>query len=92
MKYYCNLDYHRNGNIEFEHEHFEGEQMGWEVEYHENGKVKEKTLMSGATMVVYYQYDEEGNELDGGFIEPKRLYNECARLTGMDLIEDDDKE
>lgn len=88
---YVVMGYYENNNIHLEYEYFEGEMMGWEVEYHENGKVKEKTLMYGATTVVYYEYDEQGNELDGGFIEPKSLYNKCARLTGMELIEEDDE-
>lgn len=82
------LGYHDNGNIEIEYEYFEGEQMGWEVEYYENGKVKDKTLMYGATSIVYYEYDEAGNETEVGFVAPKALYNECARLIGMEEIDE----
>ena len=85
---YMVLGYYDNGNVEIEYEYFEGEQMGWEVEYYENGKVKDKTLMYGATSIVYYEYDEAGNETEVGFVASKSLYNKCARLIGMEEIDE----
>lgn len=85
------MGHYDNGFIEGEMEYHEGEQLGWEVYYYENGKIKEETLMYGATSIVFYEYDQEGNITDGGFIEPKFLYNECARLIGIEEIEEDDQ-
>ena len=81
--------YYDNGNIEAEREYHNGEHIGWEVEYHENGKVAYETLMYGATSIIYNEYDEYGEKVDGGFVATKSLYNECARAIGIDEIEED---
>ena len=47
--------------------------------------------MYGATSIVYYKYDEEGVETKVGFVASKALYNECAQLIGIDLIDETEK-
>ncbi|PTX63779.1 hypothetical protein C8N46_101385 [Kordia periserrulae] len=84
------LGYYNNGQIEGEWEYHDGEKLGWEIDYYENGNIKEKTLTYGATSIVFYEYDEQGNIIDHGFVAPKTIYNECARLIGMQEIEEDD--
>lgn len=83
------LDYHDNGNIWNEIEYHNGEQIGWEVEYHDNGKIKYESLMYGATSIVFWEYDETGNKVNGGFVAPKSLYNECARIIGISEVTDE---
>lgn len=85
------LEYHSNGNISYELEYHEGQQLGWEVTYHENGKIERETLMYGATSIVFYEYDVNSKKLSGGFVAPKSLYNECARIIGIDEIDEDEK-
>lgn len=63
---YLVMDYHTNGNIMFEEEYKEGEHLGWDNEYHENGQLKDSTLMVGATVLTFYEFDENGIEQEGG--------------------------
>ena len=80
------IDRHVNGNVAFEQEYVNGQTMGWEVEYYENGKIKLESLEYGATSVVFYEYSETGALLEGGFVAPKEYYNKVADQTGMDKI------
>jgi hypothetical protein len=80
-------DYYEDGTIWSEQEYAEGQVMGWEVNYYDNGKVADKSLMLGLTSVCTAKYDYEGNIEDAYWITSKKLYNMCAELTGMDLIE-----
>ncbi|MEP0263109.1 hypothetical protein [Dokdonia sp.] len=82
------IDYHDNGNIQSEQEYVDGQTMGWEVLYYENGKIEIETLMYGATSVVYREYTEEGELLEEGWVYPKEFYNSVARETGMEAIEE----
>jgi hypothetical protein len=80
-------EYHENGNIWYEEEYAQGQVMGWEVNYYDNEKVATKSLMLGLTTVCLADYDYEGNVEDAYWLATKKLYNMCAELTGMDLIE-----
>lgn len=82
------IDRHPNGNILIEQEHVDGQTMGWEVEYYENGKIKYESLEYGATSVVFRKFDEEGNLLEEGWVAPVEYYNAVAKETGMDSIEE----
>lgn len=86
---YVVMDYHENGNILLEQEYVDGQVCGWEVEYHENGVIKEETLMAGATSIVYREFSKDGTLLDEGWLESKAFYNEIADETGMDKIPED---
>lgn len=83
------FDRHKNGNIQSEAEHVNGEQVGWEVSYHENGKVSYQVLMYGATSIVFHEYDKAGNEVNGGFVSSAAIYNKCAQITGMELMDEE---
>ena len=84
------IDYHENGNILLEQEYVKGQVFGWEVIYHENGALKEETLMAGATSVVYREFSEDGTLLEEGWLESKAFYNKVAEETGMDKIPEDE--
>lgn len=68
-----------NNVIEHEVEYINGEPLGWEVEYFENGKIKEETLNYGENSVFSVEYDEEGNKIAGGLIASKEIYEECLK-------------
>jgi len=80
--------YHDNGYVASEQEYVEGQTMGWAVDYHENGKIEYESLEYGASSIVFYEYDEEGNKVNGGFVNTKALYNSVARLTGMPTVDE----
>jgi hypothetical protein len=52
-------DYYEDGTIWSEQEYAEGQVMGWEVNYYDNGKVADKSLMLGLTSVCTADYDYE---------------------------------
>ncbi|MGQ3677693.1 toxin-antitoxin system YwqK family antitoxin [Tenacibaculum discolor] len=82
------FSYHENGLIASEQEFVDGQTMGWAVDYHENGKIEYESLRYGASSVVFYEYDEQGKQTDGGFVNTKALYNSVARYTGMPTIDE----
>lgn len=84
------MDRYENGNILFEKEYVNGQITGWEVEYHENGIIKEETLMAGATVIMYREFSKDGALLDEEWLESKAFYNEIAEETGMDKIPEDE--
>jgi len=83
------FEYYSNGFVKFEQEYVDGQTMGWEVEYHPNGKIKLETLMYGATSVVFREFNEQGDlASDEGWVYPKEFYNSVARYTGMSTIDE----
>ncbi|MEP0263110.1 hypothetical protein [Dokdonia sp.] len=58
---YMVMDYHPNGFVMFEEEYKEGEHVGWDNLYYENGQLNSETLMVGATPIDCIKYDDEGN-------------------------------
>jgi antitoxin component YwqK of YwqJK toxin-antitoxin module len=82
------IEYHANGNIFAEKEYVNGQKMGWEVEYHENGKIQHEGLEYGATSVFFREFDTEGNKTTEAWIAPKQLYNMVALETGIPIIEE----
>lgn len=44
-------DYWENGNVMNECEHVDGQIMGWDVEYYENGDLKRESLMWGGPLL-----------------------------------------
>lgn len=58
---YLVMDYFSDGKIMYEEEFKEGDHMGWDNLYHENGQLKTSSLMLGATSLRWYEYDLEGN-------------------------------
>lgn len=81
-------EFHSNGNIAFEAEHVDGQTMGWDVEYYENGKIKHESLEYGATSVVFRKFNKEGVLTKEGWVAPVEYYNAVAKETGMDTIEE----
>ncbi len=82
------FSYHDNGFIASEQEYVDGQTMGWAVDYHDNGKIEYESLEYGASSVVFYEYDDQGNQTDGGFVNTKALYNSVARYTGMPQVDE----
>ena len=82
------FSYHSNGLVASEQEYVNGQTMGWAVDYHQNGRIEYESLEYGASSIVFYEYDEEGNQTDEGFINSKALYNSVARLNGMPTIDE----
>ncbi|WP_093670800.1 hypothetical protein [Tenacibaculum sp. MAR_2009_124] len=82
------FSYHDNGFVASEQEYVDGQTMGWAVDYHDNGKIEYESLEYGASSVVFYEYDTEGNQTDGGFVNTKALYNSVARHTGMPQVDE----
>lgn len=75
--------YYENGQIAGESEYVNGEDIGWEIEYYDNGLVEKESLDYGATNVYYAEYDREGNKVLSGFFAPELLEKVCA-ITGED--------
>jgi len=75
---YMVIDYHENGDVMYEEEYREGEHMGWDNVYYENGQIERETLMYGATGLEFYKYDEEGNLLIGGKQVPDDIYDKIV--------------
>ena len=78
---------HKNNFVKLEQEYVDGQTLGWEVEYYENGKIEYESLELGATSVLYREYDISGVLLDEGWVAPKYFYNLVAKETGMPVIE-----
>jgi hypothetical protein len=75
--------YYENGQVVGECEYVNGEQMGWDIQYYENGNVETESLDYGATNVYYAKYDIEGNKILSHFFAPEFLEKVCA-ITGED--------
>jgi len=77
---YTGVDYKYNG------EPFTGFSVGGYYD-NENGKIAYESLMYCATTVLFNEFSEVGDKTDGGFVAVKSLYNECARVIGIDEID-----
>lgn len=75
--------YYENGQVACETEYVNGEQMGWVIEYYDNGMVERESLDYGATTVYFNKFDKDGNKILGGFIAKHLLEKVCA-ITGED--------
>lgn len=75
--------YYENGQAAGETEYINGEQMGWVIEFYDNGFVERETLNYGATTVYFNEFDRDGNKTIGGFIAKHLLKKVCA-ITGED--------
>lgn len=73
--------YYENGQVACETEYVDGEQMGWVIEFYDNGMVERETLNYGATTVYFNEFDEDGNKTIGGFVAKHLLEKVCA-ITG----------
>jgi len=72
--------YYDNGNVENEIEYIDGEPLGWEIEYYENGKINIETLNYGENSVYSVEYDEEGVKISGGVISSQESYEKCLSV------------
>ncbi|WP_390450210.1 hypothetical protein [Chryseobacterium sp. Alg-005] len=59
--------YYENGQIAGETEYVNGEDIGWVIEFYENGNVRNESLEYGATDVYFAEYDKEGNKISSHF-------------------------
>jgi len=76
---YLVMDYHPNGNIMYEEEYKEGEHLGWDNFYYENGQLERETLMVGATTLYFLTYDEEGNATNEKWLQvPQEMYDKMV--------------
>ncbi len=80
------LDFHANGNIASEQEYVNGQIMGWDVRYYENGEIEYESLEYGATGVLYREFDVTGELIEEAWLESKKIYNKVAELTGIEKI------
>ena len=73
------MDYHPNGYIMYEEEFKEGEHLGWDNLYYENGQLERETLMVGATTLYFLTYDEEGNATNEKWLQvPQEMYDKMV--------------
>lgn len=75
--------YFENGQMSGETEDVEGEDMGWVIEYYDNGRVENESLQYGATNVYFAEYDKEGSKISIHFFAPELLEKVCI-ITGED--------
>ncbi|MEC3876492.1 hypothetical protein [Chryseobacterium salviniae] len=76
--------YHENGEIAGEFEYVDGERMGWDIQYYDNGFVERESLDYGATTVYFNKFDRDGNKILGGFVADKELLYKVCAITGED--------
>ncbi|MDR6158689.1 MULTISPECIES: toxin-antitoxin system YwqK family antitoxin [Chryseobacterium] len=76
--------YYENGQIAGESEYVNGEDIGWEIEFYDNGMVERESLNYGATTVYFNKFDRDGNKILGGFVADKELLYKVCAITGED--------
>ncbi|MGB0868731.1 MAG: hypothetical protein ACPGSD_03960 [Flavobacteriales bacterium] len=69
--------------IIWEQQYVNGEDIGWEISYHDNEMVDSESLSIGATNVYFVNNDEEGNCLGDHFFSPD-LLDELCEIIGED--------
>ncbi|MFK7099716.1 hypothetical protein V3468_03425 [Flavobacterium oreochromis] len=75
--------YYENGQIAAECEYVNGEQIGWDVRFFENGNVETESLSYGATSVYFANFNEDGTKIGSHFFAPEFLEEVC-KITGED--------
>ena len=73
--------YYPNGQVAGEIEYVDGEQMGWLLDYYENGMLEREALCYGQATVFFQTFDKEGNKTFGGFLDDHLLQKICD-ITG----------
>jgi hypothetical protein len=76
--------YYENGQIAGESEYVNGEDIGWEIEFYDNGLVERESLNYCATTVYFNKFDKAGNKILGGFVADKELLYKVCDITGED--------
>jgi hypothetical protein len=61
-----------------------GEDIGWEIEFYDNGLVERESLNYCATTVYFNKFDKAGNKILGGFVADKELLYKVCDITGED--------
>lgn len=75
--------YYENGQVSDECEYVNGEQMGWDIQFYENGNVETESLSYGATSVYFAKFNEDGTKIGSHFFAPEFLEEVC-KITGED--------
>lgn len=75
--------YFENGQISGETEYVNGEDIGWVIEYYENGNTENESLQYGATNVYFADYKDDGTKISSHFFARELLQKVCA-ITGED--------
>ncbi|WP_026715322.1 hypothetical protein [Flavobacterium daejeonense] len=75
---YLVLDKHTDGSVAFEKEYKNGRHLGWDNEYNINGILISESLNVGENDIEFYEYDDNGNQIEGGKLVGETEYQELV--------------